>query len=465
MAEPRRDAGELDAATAVGRRKPVRRRRAFGLAAAGIVLAASVAVGVWPRDDREPRVLPAPTAPAPPGVPLSSPWQWTPRGALSADAAFRDAIARRMTSETRLAMELEISGVPVRTAVWFADDTAAGRIVVAGISPVPEAVTGVGHPYADRSEVVVWVGPPRAPVGELAASGPVMEPVGPSVSRLLTSDRGSWLLVVTAPSVDSAQVSWSAKFGAQGPEPRVWEPLAAHEGVVLEKAPGPVPTARLLLASGGATVVDTPVVEDSFDVTEMSRVLETPPPASLPPVAGLDERERMGADWAVGQVAALVGADPRTVTAAFVWRGEAAGEGRPARRLVLRLGLPGGAGFVAAVTESSDSEGGVHRQLGLAPVRRGAVEGVFAWADVQRTAEGVDGAVHVVTPGASGAVVEVRGGGAPQAAVRTGGDGQAEVAVSGHIVVDPGAEVVITVPGRPAWRVALADLTDPFDLR
>ncbi|QXG75984.1 hypothetical protein KUM42_19845 [Modestobacter sp. L9-4] len=219
------------------RRRSRRRTRLQVLAAvlvAGVVAAVAMLV---PRP-----VDPSTPAPAP-GVDV---YAGPPRGSLSADPVFLEALRARTWSATDLATDPP----PTDHRVVWAGEVDAGRAAL--------LVSGEGTP----DFAVAWfAGPPRATAGQLRLQAVHLDP-DTAVPVALTAPVSGALVVVGAPG-DRVQVSARAVLGADGTASRTYSSADTDRGVATVALPArhPVPTRRCgtrSCATGGRSTPHPP---------------------------------------------------------------------------------------------------------------------------------------------------------------------------------------------------------------
>lgn len=466
-----------------------RRRRRLVLASVAGVAATAIAAGAvaaWSgSDDQTPaRPLPFPSGVTPPvssetprpnptaartagppppgsatGVPdgVRSSMDWRTRGSLREDAAVLAAARDRMQAEAKshkLGIGDPTRTDPLTTAVWYAGDTPAGRVVVVAVAQEYDGAF-------EAARFLVWAGPSGAPVSELAVVGNVGEGLDDdlTLSRLVPSPGGWWMFTLSAPGGDAAKVSWYPQFDARGRAPRTWVDVEAVDGVVVAPAPGRAVAARVAVLRGGETVSEQPVMEDSLDLND---------PSFMPP--DLTPEYTPTTEWVAARLALVLGLRPTDLA---VNRLAADAGANGFANSLIRVRLPSGATLVALVADRPVADGPPLRSL-LVAVAPAAVAGgdeaggstdvmilsrVWAWLDQNW--------VVVAAPTAQDTDIRLGSNGAVLQTGRLDGSGFTEFSLeNGTAGTDVRVEVA-QAEGvwRPAVNPAEDTHTDPFDLR
>jgi hypothetical protein len=355
-------------------------------------------------------------------TPLASAvFDWPTRGSLSKDGGALTATRQAIGTQTQLGQEMTEG---TRIAIWYAGDTAAGR-VVSGAIGVPD-----GDGKVTRSEAIMLAGPKGADIATLRPVGNLGEPADDGVfSRVID---GRWLMVLAAPNADGMQVSWHPEYDRSGVAPRTWQTVASESGVLVTQV-GSIPVAaRVHLFSAGTLIGDKPVFEDSDDRNDISFFPVPGAPIQQLP-AGTDLR---GADadtvrWLASQTSLAAGVPVADMKVTVRWA--------RANAALTTLTLPSG-GTLAVYAKGEYIE--------VTPV---AAADADKFVLARRTAGGAE----VIAPDQPGASVKYG-----TATGRLDPTGYAEIQLPAE------APAVATMEVGSAGTVNLSseDRTDPFDL-
>ncbi len=208
------------------------RRRTLVLGATAAVATAAVGWGVIRSggDDEEEGAEPSTSAAGPADAVWTSTQTWPARGGLADDQGVMGLVLSRTSSGSRL---------------LYADDIGDQRLVIAAALRIPGAPSG--------TLLRVWQGPrDELPDALEEVDLPISQIDGVSdvVAVHLPQGSGSALVVLTRPTVDTAEVSRHVRPTPAGALDREWEPLALEDGIGVEVSPREVSSSMRVRVAG-----------------------------------------------------------------------------------------------------------------------------------------------------------------------------------------------------------------------